>query len=127
MFPGINSRSPFSLIGDNTIIKPENINTFKTNSIVDGVMEIEIKMKSQIILESVSFPKQKKVETQRPPKKILLAELFEKFVDEEELDRHNRWKCGGCHRQVVALKTTRIIRTPPILIIHLKRFKQNYS
>ena len=41
----------------------------------------------------------------------------------ERLDTHNLWNCYSCKKEVQAIKKMEITRTPPILILHLKRFK----
>lgn len=41
----------------------------------------------------------------------------------EELDDDNKWFCSHCKDHVKAKKQMNLMKTPEILIIHLKRFK----
>lgn len=43
-----------------------------------------------------------------------------KFIEEEKLDVY---KCEKCNKRVCASKTTRLASIPPILTLHLKRFR----
>ena len=45
------------------------------------------------------------------------------FQEVETLDESNTWLCESCQQKVRALSKMQIIRCPPILILHLKRFK----
>ncbi len=46
------------------------------------------------------------------------------FKRNEELDQKNLWTCSHCKKEVRAIKHMTICRPPPVLIIHLKRFRQ---
>lgn len=52
-----------------------------------------------------------------------LKACFDEFVKPEVLDGDNAWFCPHCKQKRRTLKTMQISRLPPVLIIHLKRFK----
>ncbi|GMM51538.1 ubiquitin-specific protease [Starmerella bacillaris] len=54
-----------------------------------------------------------------------LKGCFDEFVKPEILDGDNAWFCPNCKHKRKASKTLRISRLPPVLIIHLKRFKRS--
>ncbi|TGZ79586.1 cysteine proteinase [Ascodesmis nigricans] len=51
-----------------------------------------------------------------------LADCLQEFTKEEILDGDDAWNCPHCKCRRKATKTLTIMRLPPILIIHLKRF-----
>eukprot|EP00826_Nyctotherus_ovalis_P037792 TRINITY_DN3478_c0_g2_i1.p1 TRINITY_DN3478_c0_g2~~TRINITY_DN3478_c0_g2_i1.p1 ORF type:complete len:207 (-),score=45.21 TRINITY_DN3478_c0_g2_i1:136-756(-) len=55
---------------------------------------------------------------------ITLYNCFDAFSKEEQLDSANLWDCENCKTKVQAIKSATLCSLPPILIIHLKRFKQ---
>jgi len=54
---------------------------------------------------------------------VKLADCLREFKITETLDEDNKWFCSICKEHVLANKTMELYRTPPILIITLKRFK----
>ena len=57
--------------------------------------------------------------------KIKLDKLFEKFSEEEKLDKDNLYRCENCREELEAKKKIEIYHLPQILIIQLKRFNNN--
>jgi hypothetical protein len=57
-------------------------------------------------------------------KTITLYDCFDAFSKEEQLDKANLWDCENCKGKVQVIKSATLCTLPPILIIHLKRFKQ---
>lgn len=57
--------------------------------------------------------------------KISIDKCFEEFTKEEEFDVDNLWKCSKCKNNIPAKNKIEIYQTPKILIIQLKRFKNN--
>jgi hypothetical protein len=49
------------------------------------------------------------------------------YLEEEILKGANQWYCGKCEKHVDATKKTDLWILPPILIVHLKRFRYNDS
>jgi ubiquitin C-terminal hydrolase len=54
---------------------------------------------------------------------IRLEDCFRLFSDLELLDAENYWHCPRCKKSVEARKKMELFRVPPVLILHLKRFK----
>lgn len=55
---------------------------------------------------------------------VKLVDCFRLFTVEEVLDGDNAWHCPHCKKRQRTTKTMKITRLPEVLIIHLKRFKQ---
>lgn len=55
---------------------------------------------------------------------IDLHQCFAQFVAPEILDGDDAWFCSHCKRKQRTVKTMSISRLPPVLIIHLKRFRR---
>ena len=66
--------------------------------------------------------KEKKME-----KEINIFDCFEKFREEEILDKNNKWFCEKCKIKQIARRKILLYKTPPYLIIQLKRFKYSNS
>jgi ubiquitin C-terminal hydrolase len=56
---------------------------------------------------------------------ITIDECMKLFTTEEELTERNLWYCPRCKTHVRATKQMHVWKLPNILIIQLKRFKQN--
>ena len=56
---------------------------------------------------------------------VKLEECFELFRVPEQLEKENAWYCPNCKKHVQATKKLEIYKAPPLLIIHIKRFKVN--
>ena len=56
-----------------------------------------------------------------------LTNLLENFGTLEQLTEENKWYCPKCKQHQLAKKKIEIYTCPEILIIHLKRFKNNYK
>jgi len=56
---------------------------------------------------------------------IEVIECFKNFIKLEKLEADNEWFCPDCKNHVKATKKMEIFNSPNILIIHLKRFKNN--
>lgn len=54
---------------------------------------------------------------------ISIYNCFKKFVKLEKLEDMNEWYCSNCKTHQKATKKMEIYKSPHILIIHLKRFK----
>ncbi len=51
-----------------------------------------------------------------------LVKCLELFSEEETLGQDELWYCPRCKEHVEALKTIELWTTPPVLVLHLKRF-----
>lgn len=56
---------------------------------------------------------------------VKLEECFDLFHVPEQLEKENAWYCPTCKTHVQATKKLEIYKVPPILILHIKRFKVN--
>ena len=56
-----------------------------------------------------------------------IDKLFESFSIPDKLESGNEWYCPKCKKHLLATKKMQIYSTPPILVIHLKRFKSQSS
>jgi hypothetical protein len=56
-----------------------------------------------------------------------IEECMNIYLEEEILKGANQWYCGKCEKHVDATKKTDLWILPPILIVHLKRFRYNDS
>ena len=54
-----------------------------------------------------------------------LDECFEKFREYDTLDENNMYNCRQCGNLTRINKKIDIYRCPPVLIVHLKRFKRD--
>jgi hypothetical protein len=54
-----------------------------------------------------------------------IHKCFKNFVKPEKLPENSEWYCPKCKKHVRATKKMEIYKAPHILIIHLKRFKDN--
>ncbi len=61
------------------------------------------------------------------PKGIDIYDCFEQFEEPETLGEENAWYCSKCKEHQKANKKMEIYKAPPILMVHLKRFKSGGS
>lgn len=54
-----------------------------------------------------------------------VLDCIQKYCEIEQLDESEMWYCDKCREHVAAWKHIHLYRTPPILIVHLKRFHYN--
>lgn len=59
--------------------------------------------------------------------KITINDCFRLFNRPEKLSWQNEWYCSKCKAHKQAVKKIQVFKTPPILIITLKRFKGHHS
>jgi|TARA_B110001450_G_C17514948_1_gene438038 ubiquitin C-terminal hydrolase len=55
---------------------------------------------------------------------VSIDDCFEEFKKPEILDADNMWYCNKCKTHVQATKKIEIYKVPPIMVVSLKRFKQ---
>eukprot|EP01017_Pseudomicrothorax_dubius_P041898 TRINITY_DN6769_c0_g2_i1.p1 TRINITY_DN6769_c0_g2~~TRINITY_DN6769_c0_g2_i1.p1 ORF type:complete len:615 (-),score=165.93 TRINITY_DN6769_c0_g2_i1:735-2579(-) len=58
---------------------------------------------------------------------ISVSACLRKFEEPEQLDQENAWYCNKCKDHVLANKRMAIYKAPPVMILHLKRFKNSTS
>jgi ubiquitin C-terminal hydrolase len=54
---------------------------------------------------------------------MTVLDCIEKFCQMEQLEESEQWYCSNCKQHVCAWKQFHIYRSPPHLIVHLKRFQ----
>jgi ubiquitin C-terminal hydrolase len=54
-----------------------------------------------------------------------LPQCLQMFIEPEVLGPDDKWYCSHCKQHIQAEKRMSIWRLPPVLIVHLKRFKYN--
>jgi ubiquitin C-terminal hydrolase len=57
--------------------------------------------------------------------RVTIDDCFKQFMTPEKLSHQNTWFCNKCKHHKQAVKKIQVFKTPPILIINLKRFKGN--
>jgi ubiquitin carboxyl-terminal hydrolase 8 len=70
---------------------------------------------------SVDVPDDREAESDLT--RVPLSTLLKNLISPETLDDDNRWECTGCKEKVCASKAQHIDSLPPVLAIHLKRFR----
>ena len=63
------------------------------------------------------------IKSESKQEEITIDTCLTQFSTWETLDKNNLWYCPRCKDSVKASKKMEILRCPPILIFHLKRFK----
>ncbi len=58
-------------------------------------------------------------------KSVSIYDCFKNFVKLEKLEENNEWYCPECKKHQKATKKMEIYKAPHILIVHLKRFRNN--
>jgi ubiquitin carboxyl-terminal hydrolase 4/11 len=67
-------------------------------------------------------------EAEKNAKKVLsVIDCIHKYCQNEQLQESEMWYCSKCQSHVRAWKQIHLYRTPPILIVHLKRFHYSAS
>jgi len=60
-------------------------------------------------------------------KEVSLTDCLKQFQTPEVLTEQNEWYCNKCQEHQKATKEWKIYKAPPILVFHLKRFKNIHS
>jgi ubiquitin C-terminal hydrolase len=66
-----------------------------------------------------------KIQIANRNRSVSVYDCFKNFVKLEKLEDNNEWYCPECKKHQKATKKMEIYTSPHILIIHLKRFKNN--
>lgn len=87
------------------------------------VWNLEFKKHVKKLNDKVDF--EYSIET--PKRSLSLDDCFKLFSQEEVLQKDNEWYCPNCKKHVGAKVHLELYSTPPIMILHLKRFKSNHK
>ena len=77
------------------------------------------------VFDKVEYEAVEELEEAEPAESMTINVLdcIEKFCQEEELEKSEQWYCSRCKEHVCAWKQVHVYRSPPHLIVHLKRFQ----
>ena len=146
IFPFSSERHTIKMIVDKAIEKNEIEeiellfkiiwNPSFSNEYYEGTMPIEIKKSEKLeeifknqkedeILKKDNFENSKETESKKNKKKLKLEELLNNFKEKEKLSNKNQWYCPKCKQFQLANKKLEIYSVNEIIIIHLKRFRNN--
>lgn len=94
---------------------PEEVDTGRLNTCVD--------LRKKLAEERGEDPN--KSAGPEPAKEggTLIYDCFRQFEQPEQLGADNEWYCNKCKKHQRAFKKMEIYKAPPVLIVHLKRFK----
>lgn len=67
--------------------------------------------------------KKKEAEEEKKEAGIQIYDCIRQFEQPEQLGEDNMWYCSKCKKHQRAFKKMEIYKAPPVLVIHLKRFK----
>lgn len=76
--------------------------------------------------DEVKDPDEEEAEAARnlkDKKTVTILDCVEKYCQKEQLEETEMWYCNRCKTHVRAWKQFNLYRSPPILIMHLKRFQ----
>ena len=66
-----------------------------------------------------------KIQSANRTTSVSIYDCFKNFVKLEKLEENNEWFCPECKKHQRATKKMEIYKSPHVLIVHLKRFKNN--
>jgi len=81
-----------------------------------------VKIESLALNQCTEFKGGENDET-NPNRNYNIYDCLNLFTRKEKLEKDNAWYCSKCKGHKEALKKMEIYKVPPVLIIHLKRFK----
>lgn len=88
-----------------------------------GTINVYFDQKGTFNLDIWSYIRHSKPENEGTVKDaITVYDCIKKHCQLEQLEETEMWYCSNCKEHVQAWKQEHLYRTPPILIIHLKRF-----
>ena len=87
--------------------------------------EIFKNLKEDELLRKSNMDNLKEKGGKKNKKKLQLNELFNHFSEKEKLTKDNQWFCPKCKQFQLADKKMEIYSVNEIIIIHLKRFRNN--
>jgi ubiquitin carboxyl-terminal hydrolase 4/11/15 len=95
----------------------ENTLLLKFPSRLNNYINEDFIMPQEWLSESQKIEKEKIQDN-----KVSVLDCISKFCQAEQLDENDMWYCNKCKQHNQAWKECHLYRTPPILVVHLKRF-----
>ena len=121
-------------ISENKYIIKENIekiNFEENETIIDYQLNFKIAWLPEYVQRIQWYNSEEKIEKRTfwynddDEPDFNLIDLLENFNQKEKLTEENKWYCPKCKMHQLAEKKMEIFTCPEILILHLKRFKNN--
>ncbi len=134
-----NEREELMVMSENNFSIKKEIEKIKENlleneKISDYQLNFKLVWSINYLKKIEEISEQEKIENEEEKKNIFyeknedelnLLDLLENFGKKEKLTEENKWFCPKCKKEQLAEKKIEIFTIPEILILHLKRFKNN--
>jgi hypothetical protein len=88
----------------------------------NDILDVDLLFSKEEFLTEQQKKDKQAAESNGGSDQISVLDCIAKYCEEEQLDESDAWYCSRCKAHVRAWKQFDLYRTPPILIIHLKRF-----
>ncbi len=134
-----NEREELMVMSENNFSIKKEIEKIKENlleneKISDYQLNFKLVWSINYLKKIEEISEQEKIENEEEKKNIFyeknedelnLLDLLENFGKKEKLTEENKWFCPKCKKEQLAEKKIEIFTIPEILILDLKRFKNN--
>jgi ubiquitin carboxyl-terminal hydrolase 4/11/15 len=93
----------------------------------ENILNVDVRVNTRRFQNPLALKRRAKISIDNLLKQdpaFSLEQCLDHFTSEEILDKDNMWVCPMCRDPKQALKKLLILKSPEVLIIHLKRFKK---